>query len=165
MKKILCFFAAFLTMMIIISLAEKKERHTISPSPISITKPQPPKITPPTPIPPKPKTHPLIEAHNQIRKSHHLQPLQQDPELMAFAQKWADHMAKTHIMRHQSLKGKAMGENIAMGQKDIQEVMNCWMRSPGHKANILRNSFTTIGVGVAEGKNGMLFWCVDFGRN
>ena len=132
--------------------------------PPSIIYQEPEKPTPPPPIRAKPKQeHPLIAAHNAIRKSHNLPPLRQDPELMAYAQNWAEHMARTHILRHQLIGGKAMGENIAMGQESIQELMSDWMKSSGHRANILRSSFTTIGVGIATTKDGAKFWCVDFG--
>lgn len=39
------------------------------------------------------------------------------------------------------------GENIAQGQRDPEQVMNSWMNSPGHKANILNESFSGIGIG------------------
>ncbi|WP_075721221.1 CAP domain-containing protein [Roseburia sp. 499] len=39
------------------------------------------------------------------------------------------------------------GENIAAGQASPQEVMNAWMNSPGHKANILKKSYTEMGIG------------------
>ena len=44
------------------------------------------------------------------------------------------------------------GENIAAGQKTASSVMNSWMNSSGHRANILNASYTQIGVGyVAQG--------------
>ncbi len=46
---------------------------------------------------------------------------------------------------------KCMGENIAMGQTSAKQVMNSWMSSSGHRANILRGGFTHIGVGVCTG--------------
>ncbi len=122
-------------------------------------------IPEPKPKPKKTIADLLIEAHNKARQSYNLPPLKQDPELMSYAQKWTEHMAKTSNLRHQSLRGKAMGENIAMGQQSIEEVMNCWMQSSGHRANILRQNFTTIGAGIATGINGMKFWCVDFGMD
>ena len=51
----------------------------------------------------------------------------------------------------------AAGENIAMGQSTPEEVMDSWMHSEGHKANILSKAFTKIGVGVYE-YNGYLYW-------
>ena len=40
-----------------------------------------------------------------------------------------------------------LGENIAAGQRSPQEVMNSWMNSSGHRANILSSNFTRLGVG------------------
>ena len=40
-----------------------------------------------------------------------------------------------------------VGENIAEGQSTPEEVMNSWMNSPGHRANILKPEFTELGVG------------------
>ena len=42
------------------------------------------------------------------------------------------------------------GENIASGQKSASEVVNAWMNSPGHRANILSANYTTLGVGYVE---------------
>ena len=52
----------------------------------------------------------------------------------------------------------AAGENIANGQRTAAEVMNSWMNSSGHRANILNSAYNQIGVGVAKNKNGNLFW-------
>jgi uncharacterized protein YkwD len=43
-----------------------------------------------------------------------------------------------------SLSAKIYGENIASGQSTAKQVMNGWMKSPSHKANILNPSFTTM---------------------
>jgi len=44
-----------------------------------------------------------------------------------------------------------VGENIAMGQTSAQQVMEAWMNSPGHRANILNGGYTHIGVGLCDG--------------
>ncbi|AZQ37669.1 CAP domain-containing protein [Streptomyces cyaneochromogenes] len=54
------------------------------------------------------------------------------------------------------------GENIARGQSDAAAVMEAWMNSPGHKANILNCDFKTLGVGVHFGSGGP-WWTQDFG--
>ncbi|MFE2303632.1 CAP domain-containing protein [Streptomyces sp. NPDC059445] len=54
------------------------------------------------------------------------------------------------------------GENIARGQADAAAVMDAWMNSPGHKANILNCDFKTLGVGVHFGEGGP-WWTQDFG--
>jgi uncharacterized protein YkwD len=53
-------------------------------------------------------------------------------------------------------------ENIAMGQSTPQSVVDAWMNSPGHRANILNCSSKAIGVGVQFGPNGP-WWTQDFG--
>ncbi|MEU2053772.1 CAP domain-containing protein [Streptomyces bungoensis] len=54
------------------------------------------------------------------------------------------------------------GENIARGQADAAAVMQAWMNSPGHRANILNCDFKTLGVGVHFGAGGP-WWTQDFG--
>ncbi|MFB8777118.1 CAP domain-containing protein [Streptomyces broussonetiae] len=54
------------------------------------------------------------------------------------------------------------GENIARGQADAAAVMDAWMNSPGHRANILNCDFTTLGVGVEFGDGGP-WWTQNFG--
>lgn len=54
------------------------------------------------------------------------------------------------------------GENIAVGQRDAAEVMNDWMHSPGHKANILNKKWKSIGIGCVE-INGIKYWVQCFG--
>jgi uncharacterized protein YkwD len=57
------------------------------------------------------------------------------------------------------------GENIAYGQPSPTAVMQAWLSSPGHKANIERASFRAIGVGVAAAANGTLYWAQVFGTS
>ena len=45
------------------------------------------------------------------------------------------------------------GENIAMGQRTPEEVMDCWMNSSGHKKNILSSNYTSVGVGYDSSSN------------
>jgi uncharacterized protein YkwD len=54
------------------------------------------------------------------------------------------------------------GENIAMGQQSVDKVMAAWMSSPGHRANILRSSFGSIGVAAIKVGNTM-YWVQEFG--
>jgi uncharacterized YkwD family protein/spore coat assembly protein SafA len=56
------------------------------------------------------------------------------------------------MMKDFGITYRSAGENIARGQRSPQEVVNAWMNSEGHRANILNTSFTQIGVGyVADG--------------
>lgn len=54
------------------------------------------------------------------------------------------------------------GENIAAGQKDAAAVMDGWMNSPGHRANIVNCAFKELGVGVHEAPGGIR-WTQKFG--
>lgn len=58
----------------------------------------------------------------------------------------------------------AAGENIAKGQPTPQAVMQAWMNSPGHRANILNPQFNEIGVGIAKASNGTIYWTQEFIR-
>lgn len=66
------------------------------------------------------------------------------------------------MMEYFGLSFSAAGENIAYGQSSAQEVMNSWMNSSGHRANILSAAYTHIGVGVAKSANGTLYWTQEF---
>ncbi len=50
------------------------------------------------------------------------------------------------------------GENIAYGQRTPAQVMDAWMNSSGHRANILNSSFSQIGVGYVESASGIGYW-------
>ena len=67
-----------------------------------------------------------------------------------------DHNSPTYgspfdMMKKYGINYRYAGENIAKGQRTPQEVMNAWMNSPGHRANILSANFTTIGVAYYNG--------------
>lgn len=59
------------------------------------------------------------------------------------------------------IKNVYMGENLAMGQKSSSSVMSAWMKSSGHKANILSSEFKRVGVACAE-SGGMYYWVQVF---
>lgn len=89
-----------------------------------------------------------------------------DPELSALAQAHACDMARRGYFSHTSPEGRgmmdrarraglsgycAMGENIAQGQQDVPSVMGSWMRSAGHRRNILSGDFSHAGFGRGSG--------------
>lgn len=53
---------------------------------------------------------------------------------------------------------RSVGENIASGQNSPEAVMQSWMNSSGHRANILKESFTSIGVGHYKDAGGTDYW-------
>lgn len=114
----------------------------------------------------------LIELHNQARSKAWFakpNPLEKDESLCRYAAEWAENMANTKRLKHSSMSNimqlgfRSAGENIAYGQKDEESVMKTWMRSPGHKRNIMNKSFTHIGCGFYDA-NGVVYWCVCFGK-
>lgn len=62
-----------------------------------------------------------------------------------------------------TVSGAAYGENIAKGQSSADRVMAAWMSSEGHRANILRESYGSIGV-CALKVNGVIYWVQLFGK-
>jgi len=68
------------------------------------------------------------------------------------------------MMKQFGISYTAAGENIAKGQRTPAEVMNGWMNSSGHRANILNSNFTEIGVGYVTDENGTGYWVQHFIR-
>lgn len=62
-----------------------------------------------------------------------------------------------------TVSSAAYGENIAMGQRTADKVMAAWMTSSGHRANILRPSYGSIGV-CAVISGGVTYWAQLFGK-
>ena len=62
-----------------------------------------------------------------------------------------------------TVSSAAYGENIAMGQRTADKVMAAWMTSSGHRANILRASYGSIGV-CAVVSGGVTYWAQLFGK-
>lgn len=61
-------------------------------------------------------------------------------------------------IRQAGISYQGSGENIAYGQPSPQAVMNAWMNSQGHRANILNSRYTSIGVGYYEDSRGVPYW-------
>ena len=109
----------------------------------------------------------IAELVNAERAKFGLPALTYSEELAAGARAKSVDMATNHYFAHESptygspfdqmkargITYRAAGENIAMGYLSAEAVMQAWMASPGHRANILSEKFTEIGVGyVAQGR-------------
>lgn len=115
----------------------------------------------------------VVELTNAERAKVGLNPLEMYSPLMAAAKAKSQDMANLGYFSHTSptygspfdqmraagIQYKAAGENIAQGQRTPEQVVNAWMNSPGHRANILNPNFTHIGVGFVE--NGY-YWTQQF---
>ena len=109
----------------------------------------------------------LLKLHNYQRELKGRTGFSLDVDLIMYAQKHAEWMAKKNNLKHSDIgvlmgKWHAAGENIAWGQEDEEEVTKGWMNSSGHRANILNRNFSKVGLGVAPAKDGSLYWCTVF---
>jgi hypothetical protein len=59
----------------------------------------------------------------------------------------------------------AIGENIAYGYSGADDVMNAWMNSSGHRANILDPTYSEIGVSIKANADGVLYFTQEFGKS
>ncbi|MBQ8563178.1 MAG: hypothetical protein IJ443_04740 [Firmicutes bacterium] len=118
----------------------------------------------------------VVSLVNQERQEAGLGSLKADSELTRLAQLKAEDMAEKGYFSHTSptygsafdmMKSagysyRTAGENIAKGQKTAEAVMNGWMNSSGHRANILGSGYTKIGVGYATNGSGTPYWVQIF---
>lgn len=109
---------------------------------------------------------------NGERQNAGLNKLEVDPELSRIAEIKAEDMVKNNYFDHNSptfgspfdmakefdYSYSSFGENIAYGYTTPESVVKGWMDSPGHKANILHNGYTNIGVGTAKDSQGRIYW-------
>lgn len=111
---------------------------------------------------------------NAARQDAGLSELELDADLCAAAQVRAQEIAQSFshtrpdgsscftILEEFGVSYRAAGENIAMGQRTPEEVMDGWMNSSGHRANILNGTFTSIGVGYYVDGAGAAHWVQIF---
>jgi hypothetical protein len=107
----------------------------------------------------------LATLTNQDRSAQGIPELTRDPELDKVAQAKADDMAQKGYFAHVSPEGKTpwywlqqedypytyAGENLAVDFTDSADVEEAWMNSPAHRANILKQQYTRVGIAVAQG--------------
>lgn len=153
-----------------------------NPNPSPIPTPAPTPTPTPTPSPSALESateQAIVDAVNAVRRQNGLATLTIDPKLVSMAHIHANDMARLQSMEHDlpgaaqpSLLDRAkfvgynfstLGENIAYNYQDAASVMDGWMNSPGHRANILGASYTQIGVGVAHDSTGAPYYCQVFG--
>lgn len=115
----------------------------------------------------------VLDLTNVERQNAGLKPLQTDAKLMNSARQKSTDMASKGYFSHTSptygspfdqmkangVTYKSAAENIAMGQRSAEEVVQGWMESPGHRQNILTPGFTHIGIGYDENGN---YWTQQF---
>jgi uncharacterized protein YkwD len=115
----------------------------------------------------------VVDLVNTERAKSGCDPLVVDPKLVRAAQEHSADMAERDYFDHTTPEGLTFAdrivnagyptpgaENIAVGQQNADQVMQGWMDSEGHRANILNCDLKTIGVGFVQ--DGM-YWTQDFG--
>ena len=88
-----------------------------------------------------------------------------------YAEKQAAWLASHRVLKHQSMGTildacnlSGVSENIAFGFSSGHNVVGAWMRSPGHRTNLLNSRMRLIGVGAAQDKYGVWWVSQVFGR-
>lgn len=118
----------------------------------------------------------VIRLVNIERANHGLKPLAHNWELSRVARFKSSDMRDRGYFSHQSptygspfdmirsfgVSFTAAGENIAAGQRTAQAVVQAWMNSQGHRANILNASYSEIGVGYSSGGSMGHYWTQMF---
>jgi uncharacterized protein YkwD len=125
---------------------------------------------------------------NGERAAKGLPPLSSNGSLAKAAKGWANKMVAARFFAHETrsstvlsrikktgyVRGSwSLGENIAWGSGGLdtpRAIVNGWMHSPGHRANILRSKFKDIGIGIklgapGRGLSGGATYVTDFGRH
>ncbi|KAG1685642.1 hypothetical protein DVH05_007766 [Phytophthora capsici] len=122
----------------------------------------------------------MLERVNMEREAQGLPTLCSNTKLQEAAQRHSDDQAANNFMDHTGSDGSSMSqrvtdagynwrgvaENVAAGQVDVDEVMDAWMNSEGHRHNIL-GEYTMLGTAYAYTADGLYnhFWTQDFGRS
>ena len=115
----------------------------------------------------------LLRLHNKERRNRGRRKLRINSNLNRAAVKYAREMKQNERLSHVGVGGSTVadrvtaegyrfstvGENIAFGYTSPRAVHNAWMRSAGHRRNILRGVYRDVGFG----KSG-LYWCTVFGK-
>jgi uncharacterized protein YkwD len=118
----------------------------------------------------------VIRLTNEARVAAGLPELEVHPTLMETAQAKVDDWYNNHYYGHNSItlgtpgeqiraalpNAKLVGENIAPWRETVIEVVEGWLVSEGHRANILHERFTHIGIGIIEGKDGGYWFSQQF---
>jgi uncharacterized protein YkwD len=122
----------------------------------------------------------IFELINAQRRHNGLPALVYNPQLDRMAKIQAENMARYQKMAHvipqselPTLADRAryvgypfgrIAENVALGYPNAETVVDGWMTSKGHRANILNPDVVETGLGIARSSAGGLYYCQVFGR-
>ncbi|MBR1866914.1 MAG: hypothetical protein IJ801_10500 [Lachnospiraceae bacterium] len=112
----------------------------------------------------------IVKLVNEERAKVGLHALQLDTELtsaalvradeiqISFSHTRPDGRSFSSVLTDNGIRFTGAGENIAWGQTSPEQVMQAWMNSEGHRANILNAKFTKIGVSHTQDASGRQYW-------
>lgn len=107
---------------------------------------------------------------NAIRVDNDRVKLRKKACVQKYADRQAAKMAKAEEMFHQDLAPilkdcglSLVGENVAYGYTKVSTLLQAWMDSPGHKANILEPRYRQLGVGAKKSEDGVWYVAQVFG--
>lgn len=122
----------------------------------------------------------IFNLINAERRHEGLRALAYNPQLDEMARIQAQNMARFQKMAHvlpqaklPTLSDRArhvgypfgrLAENVALGYPDASSVVDGWMTSKGHRANILNSEVVETGIGIARSSAGGVYYCQVFGR-
>lgn len=121
----------------------------------------------------------MLSLVNLERKNENLSPLVLDEKLNEIAKIKVNLLIKEGKLNHLAGGYKSLGEflrtydvdflmageNIARKTRTNEETMNLWLKSKGHRANILNKNFTNIGIAKGSDENGDIYWVQIFVKN
>jgi uncharacterized protein YkwD len=117
----------------------------------------------------------VLDLVNETREKLGLNPLTMDKSLREAAMQRAaensvfyDHTRPDNTSWYTAFPDNyayPWAENIAAGQPTADVVMNSWLKSEGHYANITDESFKSIGIGCYTGSDGIVYWTQEFSAN
>ncbi|WP_059351872.1 cell wall-binding repeat-containing protein [Bacillus coahuilensis] len=118
----------------------------------------------------------ILDITNAFRVAQGFQPLKDSEKATSSSRKHSEDMATQDYFSHTNLDGKSpfdrmreegisyrsAGENIAQGQRTPSDVVEAWMRSSGHRNNILNGTYTYLGNGVAFHSTKWVYYTQNF---
>jgi len=120
----------------------------------------------------------LLKVMNEVRASHGLRPLRIDLRLQRAARAHSSNMLRTQTFSHGAytlrirrtgIRAPRVGENLAWSSGALSRatvIVNMWLASPEHRANLLHAGYRTVGVGALKGRfegySGALVVTTDF---
>ncbi|WP_308016471.1 CAP domain-containing protein [Jidongwangia harbinensis] len=118
----------------------------------------------------------IVAWTNAVRKSAGCAPVRLDAKLALAARSHSAWMARYGKFSHTGSGGSTfvvrvkragyvapLSENIAWGYRDGRQVVTAWMKSPGHRANLLNCRAKAVGVGAVYAANGTTYFTQEFG--